>query len=108
MIIKDHEFDGWDWYELAEYFVVPCGDYDDKCCEKLQTHLKTIYDKTLFNDPNCQEEVELCRKYLDKLIERMVEIDSVIDISLWQGLAKIEDDATFLRYYIDLLPYMWT
>lgn len=49
--------------------------------------------------------VSLARNFVKSLAESP---DAGYRVPLWQGLAQIEDDYTFLKSFIPLLPQAWT
>jgi hypothetical protein len=101
-----YSFNGYDWTELANYFHVKVpfdthGNFDSEA-KPLQNYLKSKinYEST---DP---ETVSACRAYLKALIKMSSKYD--YSAPLWKGLLKIKHDWTFMQYFIDLLPCMWT
>lgn len=112
--IKDYEFKGFDWTELAEYFRIIIFDdtkhyRDNDILTDLKLKLRELQDITTGSDVDYEdgsnEDVINIRKYISKMID-----DSDVGETkhLWIGLNKIEHDWTFLRFVILLLEHMWT
>lgn len=109
--IKDYEFKGFDWTELAEYFRIPV-DYtlgDSGTLDSLRLVLRELQNTATGSEVDyidgSDEDVINIRKYIAKMI-----LDPEVGETkyLWIGLNKIEHDWTFLRYVNLLLEHMWT
>lgn len=114
--IKDYEFKGFSWIELAEYFKVPesekyCEDYDEdralfETRAKLREVMRTISSMYgFYNYENgTNEDVINVRRFLDKIIKD----PEVAEEQLWIGLSKVTNDWSFIKFVVVLLQDMWT
>lgn len=94
-------FDGWDFTELLDVLLP-----DFKGTE--EEHLK-LFEKTLFN-PRDLENIDPLAAWLPimrKWLNAFREGDDCA-MPLYKGLAQIEHDWTFAKYFVILIKYMWT
>jgi hypothetical protein len=92
------EFDGYDILELMEHFNLTIPDSDEECDVALQSYLREHYEE--------EDVVSACRDYVKALY---VESEKhLYSAPLWKGLSEVEDDDTFLRYFIQLVPMAWS
>jgi uncharacterized protein YbaR (Trm112 family) len=89
-------FKGRDWTELGRRFGVVIPNECDG--EPLVVYLK---DHLLWEE---KVVAKVCREFLDALIK----IDPTSNKPVWKGLAKVDDDKTFMDFFIQLLEWMWT
>jgi hypothetical protein len=95
------KFDGWDFTELLDVLLP-----DFKGTE--EEHLK-LFKKTLFN-PRDLENIDPYTTWLP-IMRKWLNVFTKGDdcaMALYKGLAKIEDDWTFAKYFSILISYMWT
>lgn len=105
------KFKGWDWTEVTDYFhrskkfnyskpsrgQEEWHEYEDKLA-------KHFGEWALGNYKQRWMIVKICRSYLNKVVE----VDPSYATPLWKGLYKIENDETFLGYFLFLLQCIWT
>lgn len=96
-------FLGWDWTELVTPLGFPGSIEDDgeeTIIEAIRRTLSMVHDGGEMAD-----QIEgLCREYLDKLVER----DAHTCVPLFDGLSRIEDRDSFIKYFSLLLPHLWS
>lgn len=100
MNFKKCEFNGFDFSELASYFDVNLGE--ESSAKNLQNFLRLKLEQNKLNS----DVVYPCRVFLRSLALQESKIG--YNAPLWIGLSCIEDDFTFLSWFIDLLPGMWS
>jgi len=89
-------FKGYDWTELAERFGVSIPDDDPKVLVSwIENHVAQGEEEWV---------AKTCREFLDALIAT----DPTDNKPVWQGLAKVEDDGSFMTFFIHLLDWVWT
>lgn len=94
------KFEGFDFAELLDTLMPNFEGTEEE-------HLK-LFHKTL-NAFHLEEErpkatwVPIMREWLDVFVE-----GDDYAMPLYQGMAKIEDDWTFAKYFSILISYMWT
>lgn len=94
-------YKGYDWTELAEALGVEIPDCDDP------TPLIEYIDNASYWDdgegvknPHTKE----MRKFLNALCKNCV----FYSVPIWKGLKQIKNDETFIKYFLHLLPFMWS
>lgn len=89
-------FKGFDWTELAGRFgvVIPNDDDAEPLVVYIESHLAWEPERI------CQ----ICREFLDAIVAT----DPTHNKSVWEGLTKVKDDETFMRFFIHMLDWMWT
>lgn len=101
-----YNFDGWDYLELADYFGITLADDDAK---ELIEFLKTKQD---FRGEFPEEITKVCRAFAEKVRDCMQNQSKTRlgggEYYLFDGLCKLEPDWTFMKYFLVLLPYMWS
>lgn len=106
MIDRNYVFKGWDWCELSRCFDLELMDENEYDMKTLQAFL-IEYSRRMFAG-NPKEETDLvvtkCKEFLSKIAEFEHDFGSPV----WKGLLEVKDDDTFLSFFIDLLPRMWT
>ena len=109
--MSNYNFDGYDWTELAEYFNVTtvnldADEWDEDTTEYLAKHIwNTFHYGT---EEEATNVVNACRAYLTAYINLNNTLDLRYSIPLMMGLMAIEHNETFLSYFIQLLPCLWT
>lgn len=110
---RSYPFQGWDWTELAEYFAIgPMQEPFDAdhpqewAARETQREAAQLQNLQAFcwahgDDPAV---VGALRAYLHQAIKGCHSPDKPI----WQGLARIREPHTFVKYYGVLLPGLWT
>lgn len=91
-------FRGWDWTELAARFGVAIPDEDDSAPLAAWLEIRC-------RDEGEQDRIAgICREFVGALAAT----DPSHNKPVWEGLAKVEDNGTFMGFAIRLLGWMWT
>lgn len=107
--MQDFNFEGFDYGELAHFFGAVTYDEDGETysAEGLQAWLRS--DKAKSEHPLSYGwktgVIAACRAFV-KALTPWTEKNGYSS-SLWKGLAAIEDDETFMQYFITLVPHAW-
>lgn len=91
-------FKGWDWTELAARFGVAIPDEDNPAplAAWLEERSRIQREQAWV--------AGICREFVDALAVA----DPSYNRPVWEGLAKVKDDETFMGFVIHLLGWMWT
>lgn len=91
-------FRGWDWTELGARFGVAIRDEDDPAplAAWLEEHSRLPDDRKWV--------ARACREF----VEALAAADPSYNKPVWEGLAKVEDDETFMGFVVHLLGWMWS
>ena len=103
--MAEHEkFKGHDYTEILNALGVPGSGRTD---EELRQGLCGVFSSWLeIGSEEDKQRVVLMREFLKALVAEEGRIG--YRAPLFRGLAQIEDAATFVRYFVVLLPHLWT
>lgn len=94
------KFKGWDWTELGTAWNLFDLDNDIKVKDAANLIKKYILDNYDKNDTIIED--------MKLFLQEIVDSDTLYEIPLFRGLLEIENDEVFVKYYCNLLEYMWT
>jgi len=107
-------FKGVDWMELADHWNIPRvteeGDErtDEEIAQDMVDYVYKHWEKSVHsNDLSHIREIEQdVRDFLQALLSNMREFHPS-EVVFWEGLAKLENSYSFLKYASLLFRYMW-
>lgn len=102
---NEYIFKGWDWTEVAEYFVgKDCSDEDARI---VINRVCALIHGDLYEDTTTvptHPDVLKIREFVRKV--SLNEKDFAYP--LWKGLCEIQSDFVFLTYFSILYEHLWT
>ncbi|MBA4542875.1 hypothetical protein H1164_08170 [Thermoactinomyces daqus] len=99
------KFKGWDFIELADHWGLDYEDVEDEY-ELIREY---IYSKMTFDYSASEQRKAEMKQIADDIREYLKSLSKyeTHDKPVWEGLLKVKDDFTFLRFCADLLHHMW-
>lgn len=104
-MFMSYKFKGWDWTELAECWNlgVDTEKDDEKIIkEKIINHIyNNLDDKGNFKNKQIREDIH-------NFLRALMKINMDFDNPVYEGMLKIQHDATLARWVTNNLEMMWT
>lgn len=102
---EEKKFKGIDWTELADYLGYEI-DYD--LVREYKPFQEWLLNQCLENDVWPDKIINGAKEYLQALYDHE-EKCAMKGYSgpVWKGLLEVENDWTFMDFFVHLLPYMW-
>lgn len=95
-----NKFKGWDWTELGTAWNL--YDLDNNIKDEDAAKLIKQYIVDNYNQNNTIiEDMKL-------FLQEIVDSDILYETPLFKGLLEIKNNEIFVKYYCELLEYMWT
>lgn len=102
----ERTFKGYDFSELFGWLGVDTTQDEQPAINDTKEKIKNLYSLCSFAKFKGTDEEYKKLQGIRTFVLRLSEYESSAQ-SLWKGLYVILDDATFLKYVLALLEYMW-
>jgi hypothetical protein len=100
-------FKGHDYAEILSALGIELDDCSGGVKEAQEKMCQLFPDPSTFGEAEEEKQaISLMREFLTALM--VEEAQYGYAASLWAGLGMIQENTTFVRYFIKLLPNMWT
>ena len=95
-----NKFEGWDWTELGtawNLYDLNNNIKDEDAANLIKQYIVDNYDQnnTIIED-------------MKLFLQEIVDGDTLYETPLFKGLLEIKNNEVFVKYYCELLEYMWT
>jgi hypothetical protein len=103
---KPYRFKGWDWTEVLTALGEPTGDEGKYAADKLRQIVSDALSGKY--GPGGEASRKKVLRAARGHAKAMSKAKACYDAPLWRGLSDVTDDDTFLIYFRDLFPAMWS